>query len=133
LIIPETRLLFVRQGLKVMIKNMLGELRSACPLAAGLDAFGDKWSLLVVRDMLLHDKHRYGEFLASEETIPSSILANRLRRLASLGIIEKIEYQRRPVRHEYYLTEMGQDLEPVVMAIIAWGLRHVPETGHPGE
>lgn len=113
----------------VMSQQLSGDLRSTCPLAAGLDLFGDKWTLLIVRDMILHGRHRYGEFLAADERIPTNILAGRLRRLEAHGIIEKRPYQQHPVRYEYHLTEKGRDLEPVMRAIISWGLKHVPGTG----
>jgi DNA-binding HxlR family transcriptional regulator len=112
-----------------MSENPIGDLRSTCPLAAGLDIFGDKWTLLVVRDMLLHDRHRYNQLLAADEGIPTNILAERLKRLESRGIVRKQIYQRHPQRFEYHLTDKGRELEPVVRAIIAWGLKHVPGTG----
>ena len=105
-------------------------LRSICPLAAGLDIFGDSWSLLIVRDMILHDRHRYGEFLAAGEGITTNILADRLKRLEAHGIIEKRPYQQHPVRNEYHLTDKGRALEPAMRVIIAWGLKYVPGTGY---
>jgi DNA-binding HxlR family transcriptional regulator len=113
-----------------MVRQLPDNLRSACPLAAGLDIFGDKWSLLIVRDMILYDRHRYGEFLAAGEGITTNILADRLKRLEAHGIIEKRPYQRHPVRNEYHLTEKGRDLELAMRAIIDWGLKYVPGTGY---
>jgi DNA-binding HxlR family transcriptional regulator len=98
-------------------------------LAAGLDIFGDRWTLLIVRDMILHDRHRYGEFLAAGEGITTNILADRLKRLEAHGIIEKRPYQQHPVRNEYHLTDKGRDLEPAMRAIIDWGLKYVSGTG----
>jgi DNA-binding HxlR family transcriptional regulator len=103
--------------------------RSTCPIANTLDLIGDKWSLLIVRDMLLLHKHRYGDFLSSDEGIPTNILADRLKRLEENGLIEKTPYQYNPVRYEYYLTDKGQDLEPLVQEIVQWGLKHIPGTG----
>jgi DNA-binding HxlR family transcriptional regulator len=102
--------------------------RSACPIANTLDVIGDKWSLLIVRDMLLFDKHRYGDFLAADEGITTNILADRLKRLEAYGLIHKTPYQHHPVRYEYHLTEKGQDLEPTVLEMVRWGLRHIPGT-----
>ena len=94
-----------------------------------LDVLGDKWSLLIVRDMLLHDWHRYGDFLAADEGITTNILADRLKRLEHYAIIEKTPYQTNPVRYEYYLTERGVELEPMIRNMIDWGLKHVPGSG----
>ena len=104
--------------------------RSTCPITNTLDIIGDKWSLLIIRDMLLYNKQRYGEFLAADEGITTNILADRLKRLEANGLIDKIPYQHNPVRYEYRLTEKGQDLEPLVMEIVRWGLKHIPGTGH---
>jgi len=101
--------------------------RSPCPVACSLDLFGDKWSLLVVRDLLL-GKTTYSEFAKSPEGIPTNILAERLKRLLAAGIIEKSRYQERPVRYAYQLTSKGRDLQPVLLAMIDWGNNHVPGT-----
>lgn len=99
--------------------------RSPCPVASGLDIFGDKWTLLVVRDLFV-GKKTYGDFQGSPEGIPTNILADRLRRLLEYGIVEKRPYQMRPVRYEYVLTEKGRDLGPVLKAMVHWGERHIP-------
>lgn len=101
--------------------------RSHCPVANLLDLFGDKWSLLIVRDLIL-GKVRYGEFAQSPEGIPSNILANRLKRLEAAGVVAKQAYSERPVRYQYELTEKGKDLLPVLEAMVAWALKHVPGT-----
>ena len=101
--------------------------RSPCPVACSLDLFGDKWSLLVVRDLLL-GKTTYSEFQKSPEGIPTNILAERLKRLLAAGIIEKSRYQERPVRYAYQLTSKGRDLQPILLAMIDWGNNHVPGT-----
>ncbi len=110
-------------------KIKIDQMRSVCPIANVLDLIGDKWSMLIVRDMLLFDKHRYGDFSASDEGIPTNILANRLKRLEQYGIIIKTPYQHNPVRYEYYLTDRGQDLRPMMMEMVYWGLKHIPGTG----
>jgi len=84
--------------------------RSACAVANSLDILGDKWSLLVVRD-LLHGKRTYGELALSPERIPTNILADRLKRLESAGIVTSTPYQERPVRYAYTLTPKGRALK----------------------
>jgi DNA-binding HxlR family transcriptional regulator len=105
-----------------------GGRRSPCPVACTLDLVGDRWSLLLVRDLLLAGPRRYGELLAAPEGIPTNILSDRLRRLQGAGLIEARVYSQRPPRREYALTERGRALGPVLEAISQWGLRHVPGT-----
>lgn len=102
------------------------ELRSPCPIAGALDVLGDRWTLLVVRDLLLFGKRRYGELADSPEGIPTNLLAERLRRLLAHGLVDRQPYQERPSRYEYQLTEKGRDLMPVLLALVTWGQRHVP-------
>ncbi len=102
-------------------------LRSPCPIASSLDLIGDKWSLLVVRD-LMRGKTTYGELVDSFEKIPTNILAERLRRLEAAGIITKAAYQERPVRYAYSLTERGAELGDILRALVKWGKRHIPGT-----
>jgi DNA-binding HxlR family transcriptional regulator len=101
--------------------------RSACAIANSLDILGDKWSLLVVRD-LLHGKHTYGELALSPERIPTNILADRLKRLEGAGIITSTPYQERPVRYAYALTPKGRGLGEVLLAFVRWGKQHIPGT-----
>ena len=102
-------------------------MRSACAIASSLDLVGDKWSLLVVRD-LLHGKHTYGELAKSPERIPTNILADRLKRLEAAGIIVGTPYQRRPVRYAYTLTPKGTALGDVLLAFVRWGKQYIPGT-----
>ena len=106
--------------------------RSGCPIAATLDLLGDRWSLVIVRD-LLTGKRRFGEFLASPEGIPTNILAARLKRLEAAGLIARRPYQTRPPRHEYRLTSDGEALLPVLQEICRWANRHLPDTWVPPE
>jgi DNA-binding HxlR family transcriptional regulator len=101
--------------------------RSDCPLACALDVVGDKWTLLILRD-LLFGKTRYSEFLGSGEKIPTNILAARLRHLEERGLIYGKPYQERPRRNEYQLTEAGRSLEPVIQALARWGTNVIPGT-----
>jgi DNA-binding HxlR family transcriptional regulator len=100
-------------------------LRSGCPIAAALDVVGDRWTLLIVRDLLL-GKTKYNEFLAGEEGIPTNILAERLRRLQKLGLIEKAAYQDNPTRYAYALTVKGRDLRNAIGALAMWSKEYVP-------
>ena len=106
--------------------------RSPCAVANSLDIVGDKWSLLVVRD-LLHGKRTYKELADSPERIPTNILADRLKRLEEAGIVSSTPYQERPVRYAYTLTPKGKDLGDVLLAFVRWGKRHIPGTVVLGE
>jgi DNA-binding HxlR family transcriptional regulator len=97
--------------------------RSRCPVSCTLDVIGDRWSLLVIRD-LMRGKHRFGEFLQSPESIPTNILTERLKRLSHAGIITSRRYCSHPPRMEYELTARGEDLRPVVRAMVDWGVTH---------
>jgi DNA-binding HxlR family transcriptional regulator len=101
--------------------------RSACAVANTLDIVGDKWSLLVVRD-LLQGKHTYGELADSLEGIPTNILAERLKRLQAAGIVTSTPYQEHPVRYSYALTRKGMALGDVLLAMVRWGKEHIPGT-----
>ena len=101
--------------------------RSPCPIAAALDLLGDKWTLLVVRDLFAGRK-RYGEFACAMEKIPTNLLADRLKRLEAAGLIASSAYQDNPPRYEYKLTARGEALRPVLQEIVNWGRRHLPDT-----
>lgn len=101
------------------------EFRSPCPVASVLDILGDKWTLVVVRDFF-RNKHRYGDFLASSEAIPTNILADRLKRLEAVGIIKRELYQDNPPRAQYFLTTRGAELAPVLRAMVKWGIQYLP-------
>lgn len=108
------------------------EFRSACPVASLLDIVGDKWTLVVVRDLFLN-KHRYGDFLTSSEAIPTNILADRLKRLEAAGIVKRELYQDNPPRAEYFLTTRGADLEPVLSSMLHWGKKYLPGVKGPNK
>jgi DNA-binding HxlR family transcriptional regulator len=105
-----------------------GQLRSPCPIAGALDLVGDRWTLLVMRDLLFYDKRRFADFLGSPEGIATNILAERLERLERCGLIQRRRYREHPPREEYHPTGRGRDLEPVLRELIRWGKRHVPGT-----
>lgn len=104
--------------------------RSECPITVTLDTLGDKWSLVIVRDLVV-GKKRFSEFLESPEGIKRNILTERLRRLEAAGIIRRIQYQDRPSRFEYVLTPAGADLFPILQAIVRWAGKHVQGVMEP--
>ena len=106
-------------------KKSKPKFRSICPIASTLDLIGDKWSLLVVRD-LLHGKATYGELASSPERIPTNILADRLKRLENAGLIVSSAYQEKPVRYAYSLSAKGEALGDVLLALVRWGKTHIP-------
>ena len=95
--------------------------RSGCSIARALEVAGDKWTLLVVRDLLWHGKHTFDALQQSNERIPSNILADRLRRLQQWQLLDRVPYQEKPVRYAYELTETGRELEPVLLSLMQWG------------
>ena len=101
--------------------------RSVCPISNLLDIVGDKWTLLVIRDLFL-GKRRFAEFAESDEKMPTNILAGRLKRMEKLGLLKKNPYQKNPVRFEYVLTEKGKALEPIIKEMVRWGLQYVKGT-----
>ena len=105
--------------------------RTPCPIASFLDLLGDKWTLVVVRDALLFGKTKFQEFLASGEKISTNLLTERLERLECAGILERRLYQERPPRYEYIVTPRGRDLLPVLIEVVKWSNRHIPETRKP--
>jgi DNA-binding HxlR family transcriptional regulator len=105
--------------------------RSRCPIANALDVVGDRWTLLVVRDLFFLHRFRFSELVRSAEGIPTNILADRLRRLVEAGIVEKKAYQDRPRRYEYRMTPRGLDLLPLLREMVVWANRHIPGTGRP--
>lgn len=102
--------------------------RSDCAVAGTLDLVGDRWSLLIVRDLLLGEDLRYADLAASDERIPTNTLADRLRKLEEAGIVERVPYEERPPRHAYRLTASGRALAPVVDALAEWGVGNLPGT-----
>ena len=102
--------------------------RSACPIACTLDEIGDRWTLLVIRDMFFFSKQRFEEFVQSPERISTNILADRLKRLEQLGVITKEPYSTHSQRMSYSLTERGQKLGSILEALIHWGLENIPDT-----
>ena len=103
-----------------------------CPISSTLDILGDKWTLLIIRDLMFKEKKTYGEFLGSEEKIATNILADRLLTLEKNGIVEKKAFPGNKVRNLYQLTLKGIDLMPILFEIILWGDEYfeIPERVH---
>jgi DNA-binding HxlR family transcriptional regulator len=101
----------------------------SCSIAGALEVVGERWSLLIVRDILL-GLRRFDE-LQSDLGIARNVLQARLTRLQEHGVIERRPYQERPRRYEYRLTEKGLDLWPTIVALMRWGDRHAPPAGGP--
>jgi DNA-binding HxlR family transcriptional regulator len=98
--------------------------RSGCPVSLSLEIFGDRWSLLIVRDLMVRGLHTFKQFQESGERIASNILANRLQKLERLGIVtaEREVADRRRVN--YRLTARGIELAPMMLELLIWGARH---------
>jgi len=108
-------------------EKQLEPRRSQCPVARTLDLIGDRWSLLIVRDMLL-GRSKFQQFLASPESIPTNVLSSRLKLLESSGLIKASLYQRHPPRFAYTLTDKGKKLASVIRAIADWGESSLPKS-----
>lgn len=103
--------------------------RSDCPVSYSLEAFGDKWSLLIVRDLMMKKKCTYGDFIKSDEKIATNILAARLLSLEENGIIQKLEHPESKAKVLYQLTQKGIDLVPIIVEINLWAEKYteIPE------
>ena len=106
--------------------------RSGCPIATTLDMVGDRWSLVLVRDMVV-GKTKFGEFLASPERVPTNILTDRLKRMEQAGLVVKRAYQTNPARFQYELSEKGMALLTVLQDMCRWANKYVPGTWTPPE
>ena len=116
--------------MKIMKKD---ECRSCCPLAGALDILGDRWTLLVIRDMLFMGKHEYSEFMSGDEKIATNILADRLKGLVCLDIINFRSHPKHKTKKLYYATQKGKDLLPLLVEMIIWGGTHCPAPDMPRE
>ncbi len=104
--------------------------RSTCPISYSLDLLGDKWILLILRDMMFSGKSSYGEFLQSDEKIATNILASKLELLEEQGFVSKKVDPLKKSKFIYSLTEKSIDLLPVLMEITAWGAKYSPSGGN---
>jgi DNA-binding HxlR family transcriptional regulator len=99
--------------------------RSECPLSCSLDIWGDKWSLLIIRDLMFNKKSTYGDFLKSAEGIATNILASRLKVLEENNIIEKSDHPESKAKVLYRLTKKGIDLLPIIVEIHLWAEKYI--------
>jgi len=117
--------------LQVLLKNILiyfmetSKKRSECPLSCSLDVFGDKWSLLIIRDLMFGNKCTYNDFLKSGEGIATNILASRLKGLEENGVVEKTAHPDSKAKILYKLTQKGIDLLPIIMEIYIWSDKYL--------
>lgn len=105
--------------------------RSACPISSSLDVVGDKWTILIIRDLIIHGTRTYSEFLESPEKISTNILADRLSLLTSLKLIERIQPDAAARNNAFKLTKSGAALQPVLEGLGRWSHAHL-KAFHPG-
>src|SRR5262245_21134410 len=101
--------------------------RERCPVARTLEIMGDRWSILILRDLLTHESRRFQDFEASLRGISPNTLSARLKKLEAYGIVTRRLYEERPPRAEYLLTPRGRDLGPAMRALQQWGLKHTED------
>jgi DNA-binding HxlR family transcriptional regulator len=112
-------------------KNFTDERRSDCPITGTLELLGDRWSLLIVRDLMFKGLREYGQFLAAGEGISTNILAERLERLMCAGVIVRAEHPSNGKKYVYRLSEKGVDLAPLMIELAVWGAKYVPDNAAP--
>jgi DNA-binding HxlR family transcriptional regulator len=105
--------------------------RSSCPVATSLDIFGDKWSLLVIRDLLFTDHRRFGDFAGADEGIATNVLAERLERLECEGLIRREPDPADGRKFVYGLTPKGLDLAPLIVEMVIWAARYEKTAAPP--
>jgi DNA-binding HxlR family transcriptional regulator len=105
--------------------------RSDCPISYALDIFGDRWSLLIIRDLMFQQKSTYGDFLNSDEKISTNILADRLGMLECAGLLTSKTDEANRSRKIYSLTDKAIDLVPVIIEIVKWSATYDKDTGAP--
>jgi DNA-binding HxlR family transcriptional regulator len=115
-----------------IVSLVLGKRRSGCPVSIALETFGDRWSLLIIRDLMVRGYHTFKDFLESGEGIASNILSDRLRKLETAGIVTVDAEASDARRRNYRLTEKGIDLAPVMLELLIWSA-HNERTGLPCE
>ena len=115
--------------MKNILKNKPG--RSDCPIATTLDIIGDRWTLLIIRDMMFLDKREFGELVINNEIIATNILTDRLQRLQNAGIIIKTSNPYNGTKYIYTLTERGIQFLPTMIEVILWGMKNIPGADMP--
>ena len=105
--------------------------RSSCPVSTSLDVLGDKWTLLILRDLVFAGKSTYGQFLQSAEKMATNILADRLAALEAHGLLTKAVAADKKSKFTYRLTEKGVDTIPLIVELVLWGAAHCPTVADP--
>ena len=105
-------------------KSDPGKFGATCPVRRTLDVIGDAWTVLILRDLFVKGTRRYQDFLISLDGISPNTLSNRLKRLEEHGIVERRFYSEHPPRAEYHLTDQGQSLGPIMIALRDWGQKN---------
>lgn len=113
-----------------MTRTSIARRRSGCPVSMSLDLLGDRWSLLIIRDLMVRGYRTFGEFLHSGEGIATNILAGRLKRLQAGGILYTEPSEDDGRSAHYRLTDKGISLAPVMLELLIWGAHH-EETAAP--
>ena len=116
-----------------MRKSCSSAQRSNCPVSQVLEQIGDRWSLLIIRDMIFLGKTEYCDFLNSEEKISTNILASRLKEMVETGLITKSRHPNDGKRFLYHITDKGIELTPLLLELLLWGKKHFPGTTIPEE
>lgn len=114
-----------------MVKPCSHNSRSVCALANGLELLGDKWTLLIIRDLMFTNRNEFGHFLHSGEGISTNILTERLERLQQYQIVEKLPHPSHGKKSIYQLTEQGIELFPALIELILWSFNHISDTFIP--
>lgn len=114
-----------------LVPGKKSSARSGCPIAQALDLLGDRWTLLVVRDLIFYGRREFGEFAAAGERIASNILADRLERLVCAGLVERFDHPTDGKKYIYLVTERGLGLIPAMIELILWSVKHRPGTVVP--
>jgi DNA-binding HxlR family transcriptional regulator len=112
--------------------SLARQYNQACPIARTLDVIGDRWTLIILRD-LRFGMTKFSELLANSPGLPPRILSERLKKLVEQGLAERVVYSEHPLRAEYRLTEKGLSLEPVIEAIAVWGMQHLLDDDEQAE
>ncbi len=106
------------------MRNENKKRQTGCPVAFGLDTFGDRWSLIIIREIMLRGKKTYSEFMEADEKIATNILIDRLKHLEAEGIINKSRDPDNRRSYIYELTKKGRDLAPIMLELILWSGAH---------
>jgi len=108
-------------------------VRSECPLANALDLLGDRWTLLVLRDLIFYRRHEFGEILNGGEGIATNVLSDRLERLCCAGLVARFHHPTNGKKYLYRVTETAIDLIPTMIELVIWSARHLPAVRVPPE